>query len=165
MADYGNYIVDVNPFKLAGPPQWFLGRLFEFDPSLVIMPSRQGFYYRLAQRRRPNLPTKMVNDLLFRESDTKMLASRQLIPVTTILATANWDNPLLFKELAERAPWRQGGADKVNALLDQYDLTKQAKKNKEVEQNLTDRAKDGWKLYQHKTGQTVSMANKNRGRR
>lgn len=163
--DYGNYLVDSNPFKLAGPPRWFLGRLFEFDPSLVIMPSKQGFYYRLCQRRKPSLPMKMVNDLLFNESDTKMLASRNLIPVTTVLATANWDNPLLFKELAERAPWRVGGAEKVSKLLDEYDLSKQRTKQKEVEQDITDRAKDGWKLYQHKTGQKISLANKNRGRR
>lgn len=93
-----------------------------------------------------------------------MLAQRNLIPVTTILATANWDNPFLFKELEERAPWRLGGAEKINNLLDQYDLQKQIKKAKEVDERLTDRAKDGWKLYQHKTGQKVSLAHKNRGR-
>lgn len=159
-----NYIVDANPFKLAGPPEWWLRKLAEFDESLVVMPSKQGFYYRLCQRRPPSLKKSMVEDLLFNESDTKMLASRGLIPVTTILATANWDNPLLFKDLAERAPWRQGGAEKVNRKLEDDEFMKDMKKRAETEQMIVDRARDGWKLYQHKTGQKVSMAHKNRGR-
>lgn len=160
-----NYIVDANPFKLAGPPEWWLRKLAEFDQSLVVMPSRQGFYYRLCQRRPANLTTKMVNDLLFNESDTKMLASRGLIPVTTILSTANWDNPLLFQDLAERAPHRNGGAEKINKMLEDREFEADMKKRAATEQNIVDRAKDGWKLYQHKTGQKVSMANRNRGRR
>ena len=94
-----------------------------------------------------------------------MLASRGLIPVTTILSTANWDNPLLFKDLAERAPWRNGGADKINKKLEDDEFKKDMRKRKDVEDNIIQRAKDGWKLYKGKTGQTVSMANPNRGRR
>lgn len=150
-----NYIVDANPFHLSGPPQWWLKKLAEFDNSLVVMPSRQGFYYRLCQRRPPSLKKAMVEAALFNESDTKMLASRGLIPVTTILATANWDNPLMWIDLAERAPHRQGGAAKVNKFLEDREFDKDMKKRKETEQNLLDRAKDGWKLYQYKTGQKV----------
>jgi len=160
-----NYIVERNPFKLAGPPKWWLSKLFEFDPSLVVMPSGQGFYYRLCQRRRPSLTQKLVNDLLFNESDTKMLASKGLIPVTTILSTANWDNPLMWKDLAERAPWRNGGADKINKKLEDDEFASDMKKRKATEQNIVDRAKDGWKQYKGMTGQTISMANPNRGRR
>ena len=159
-----NYLVEKNPFKLAGPPEWWLRKLAEFDPSLVVMPSGQGFYYRLCQRRKPTLTQKLVNDLLFNESDTKMLASRGLIPVTTILSTANWDNPLLFKDLAERAPWRNGGAEKINKKLEDDEFLQDMNKRKVTEQNIVDRAKDGWKLYQNKTGQKVSMAFTNRGR-
>ena len=117
-----NYIVDANPFKLAGPPEWWLRKLAEFDQSLVVMPSRQGFYYRLCQKRPPSLTKKLIEDLLFQESDTRMLANRGLIPVTTILSTANWDNPLLFKDLAERAPHRLGGAAKVNKMLEDQEF-------------------------------------------
>ena len=78
-----NYVVDENRFRLAGPPQWWLRKLWDFDNSLVVVPSRQGFYYRLAQRRKLKLSDKVVNDALFKESDTKMLASYSLVPVTT----------------------------------------------------------------------------------
>src|SRR5271169_5749762 len=106
-----NYIPGENKFKLAGPPKWWLIKLWEFDPSLAVIPSRQGFYYRLAQRRKLDLPTRVTNDILFNSSDTKMLASLSMVPVTTILATAIWSDAM-FQELENRAPWRQGGAQK-----------------------------------------------------
>lgn len=147
-----NYIPDQNKFKLAGPPQWWLQLLWDFDPSLVVIPSRQGFYYRLAQRRKLNLSEKMVQDALFQYSDTQMLASYGLVPVTTILATANW-NPLMFQELEERAPWRLGGAQKVIQQMEDREWDDQKKLIKRNDQRMTDYAKFGWRLYQSKTGQ------------
>lgn len=147
-----NYIEDQNPFRLAGPPVYFLKQLWEFDSSLVVVPSRQGFYYRLAQRRKLKLPEKIVNDSLFKESDTKMLASYGLVPVTTIIATANWGNPVLFEELRARAPHRLGGAEKVNKMLEEQDAAREAaiaKKNDDMTSIL---AKDGWKYYRRKQG-------------
>src|SRR3990167_1033824 len=147
-----NYIRDHNPFHLAGPPRWWLRQLWDFDASLVVIPSRQGFYYRLAQRRKLNLPEHITNNALFKESDTKMLASYSLVPVTTILATANWGNPLLFQELAERAPWRQGGAEKVLNVIESHEAAKRDAIDKTIASNTTDAAKDGWKLYRKKIG-------------
>src|SRR3990167_5016561 len=129
-----NYIRDINPFHLAGPPAWWLRQLHDFDPSLVVVPSRQGFYYRLAQRRPLRLPDHIVNDALFKESDTKMLASYSLVPVTTILSTANWSNPCLFVELANRAPWRMGGAAKVNKMLEDQDRAESQQRDKKVDE-------------------------------
>ena len=135
-----NYIPDTNLFKLAGPPSWFLRRLWDFDASLVIVPSRQGFYYRLAQRRKLNLSDKI-------ESDTKMLASYSLTPVTTILATANWSNPYIFEELRRRAPWMMGGADKVNKMLDDQDQQVTDETQAKTDDQLTYLGKDAWKYY------------------
>lgn len=151
-----NFIPDQNRFKLSGPPEWWLRLLHDFDDSLYVIPSRQGFYYRLAQKRKLNLPENMVNDILFKESDTQMLASYSLVPVTTILATANW-NPLMFKELEERAPWRMGGADKVNQRLEDLEWEQHKKKLQQTDQMLTDRAREGWRSYQWKTGQRTSV--------
>ena len=94
-----------------------------------------------------------------------MLASRGLIPITTILATANWDNPLMWVDLAGRAPWRNGGAEKVIKHVEDADFAKDMKKRADVEDNITERARDGWKLYQGKTGARISNAFSNRGRR
>ena len=147
-----NYIPDVNRFKLAGPPRWFLARLWDFDPSLVIVPSRQGFYYRLSQRRKLQLAEKIVNEALWQQSDTQMLASYSLVPVTTILATANWGNPYIFRELANRAPHRMGGADEVNKMLDEQDQQDDLQKQAKTDEHLTYLGKDGWQLYRKKIG-------------
>lgn len=147
-----NYYPDVNRYQLAGPPKWFLAQLHAFDPSLVIVPSRQGFYYRLAQRRKLQLPDKMVQEALWQESDTQMLARYSLVPVTTILATANWSNPYIFVELANRAPWRMGGADKVNAMLEDEDKKKALDIQAQTDAHLTEIGKDAWKVYRKKIG-------------
>lgn len=147
-----NYIQDVNKFKLAGPPTWWLQKLWEFDATLVVIPSRQECVYRLAQRKKLNLPAHLVNDVLFKESDTRLLASYGLIPVTTILATANWSNPYLFVELANRAPWRLGGANKVSDLLEARDQQDELDKRAKTDEHLSYLGKDAWKLYNKKIG-------------
>ena len=147
-----NYIPDLNRFHLSGPTKWFQAQLWAFDPSLVIVPSRQGFYYRLAQRRKLTLPNHIVNEALWNESDTKMLASYSLVPVTTILATVNWNNPHIFVELANRAPWRMGGATKVNAMLDAQDKQDELDKGTKIDEHLTYLSKDAWKLYRKNIG-------------
>ena len=152
MARTANYIADVNRFALAGPPQWWLSKLWEFDNSLVVVPSRQGFYYRLAQRRKLRLPEHIVNDALFKESDTQMMASYSLVPVTTIIATANWDNPYMFVELSNRAPWRLGGADKVNKMLETQDKQTVQTKQKAVDEKLYYLSRDAWNFYRQKIG-------------
>jgi len=161
-----NYYPDVNRFHLAGPPVWFLAKLWEFDPSLVIVPSRQGFCYRLAQRRMLTLAEHVVNDALFKDSDTQMLASYSLIPVTSILATCNWSNPYLFVELANRAPWRQGGADAVNARLDAHDADVDAQKRDATDQHLSSLSTDAWQQYRNRIGlgRTIFLPNPGRPR-
>ena len=81
-----------------------------------------------------------------------MLASYSLVPVTTILATANWHNEYMWVELANRAPWRLGGADKVNKQLDDRDVQTSMDKVVKTDEHLTGLAKDGWQLYRKKIG-------------
>lgn len=147
-----NYIVDENRFKLAGPPKWWLTKLWDFDPSLVVVPSRQDCVYRLAQRRKLNLPEHITNDALFNFSDTKMLASYELIPVTTIIATANWSNPYMFVELGNRAPHRLGGHEKVNKMLEDQDCEEDLKVAAANDKLTTHYSKEAWKLYRKKIG-------------
>ena len=152
MLQHNNYIPDINPFNLAGPPSWWLSKLRDFDESLVVVPSRMNCVYRLAQRRKPNLAIHIVNDALFNSSDTKMLAQYSLVPITTILSTANWSNPFIFVELTKRAPWRMGGAEKYNQLVEQQDADEEAQKQAIIDERNTGLAKDSWKLYKKKIG-------------
>lgn len=152
MFDNRNYIEDENPFKLPPPPTWWLEKLHEFDPSLFVIPSRQQFCYRLAQKRPMTLPMHMVNHILFKESDTRMLARYGLIPVTTIRANPNWSNPLIWKDLHERAPWRNGGAERVAKIIESREQEQEAKRRAELDDRLQWYGKEAWEYYKMKTG-------------
>lgn len=151
-SEYTNYIEDTNRFALEVPPFWWLAKLWDFDSSLVVVPSRQSPVYRLAQRRKLTLPEKMVNDALFKESDTKMLASYSLIPVTSIVAKPNWADPYMFIELGNRAPHRQGGAEKVLAAIEEQESRDELNKQFKTDEMLSYLGKDAWGLYNKKIG-------------
>lgn len=147
-----NYLQNRNPFNLSGPPKWFLDRLWDYDSSLVVMPSHQGHFYRLAQRRKPDLRVDIVNDILKEDTDTRELYRNGLIPVTTILATANWANPEIFTELTRRAPWRNGGAAEFEKLVLGQERREKLEKAIQQDEMLTDLAKDSWRYYQKQLG-------------
>jgi len=151
-----NYIPDHNRFKLAGPPDWWLRQLWDFDSSLVVVPSRQDCVYRLAQRRKLSLPAHIVNDILFQQSDTQMLASYGLIPVTSILATAQW-SPLMFEMLKQRAPWRQDGAAAVERRLADEEEKEELNRREATTEHLSALSKDAWGLYNKKIGLRTHM--------
>lgn len=153
-----NYIEDENPFNLPAPPAWWLRRLLDFDESLVVIPSRQDHVYKLAQRRPLTLPEHITNQALWKFSDTRMLAKHGLIPITSIRSDAHWDNPAIWVDLAERAPHRQGGAEKMAAKIEAMEARAKAARDKTIDDNNTERAKDGWKHYQALTGARTSLA-------
>lgn len=153
MARLPNYIVDTNPFKLAGPPDYWLQALWDFDPSLVVMPSKMGFLYRIGQRRPPSHTVKLVEEMRKEDADALMMAKHRLVPVTTLLATANWSQfPMHMEMLRQRAPWRMGGAEVVNQRLEQQDMDEELAKKAKVDEHLTGLSKDAWGLYLKKIG-------------
>ncbi len=166
MARLNNYIPDTNPFNLAGPPDSFLRKLWEYDPSLVIMASKQGYYYRLGQKgKKLDLPAKIVHDVLKEEADSRMMASYGVVPITTVLATANWDNPLIFEALTLRAPWRQGGADAFEKKVLAQERGDKIEAAKKQDETNTYRAKDAWQYYKKKAGlQTNAFTFKGKSR-
>jgi len=116
-----------------------------------------GFFYRLGQRRKLQLPERIVNDVLKEQSDTQMLAQYNLVPVTTILATVRWDSPLIFADLTMKAPWRMGGADKYEKLLLQRERQDRLNQLTERGEQAEYLAKDAWKLYNKKIGTRTHM--------
>lgn len=147
MPKFPNFIRDRNPFSLAGPPDYFLRQLYDFDDSLVLVPSRQGFFYRLGQRRPLKLKESIVNDILKEQADTLMLASYSLVPVTTVLATCNWGDPNFFEELRRRAPWRWGGAKAYEAIINEQERKEQLEMRAKRDERNTYLAKDAWRYY------------------
>lgn len=146
-----NFISDKNPLALAAPPDWWLKRLWDFDDSLVVIPSRQMYVYRLAQRRTPDRKSKLVHELQG-GSDSQMLASYGLVPVTSIVATCKWDNPLMWANLAGRMPSRNGGAEAYEAKLLAQEKQAELDQLAQRDAMLDDVGKDSFKFYNLKRG-------------
>ena len=88
------------------------------------------------------------------QADTRMLVSYNLVPVTTILSTINWSNPMVWSELEGRAPWRQGGAEKVIKTIEDAEFDKHLRELKAQDEKLEGTAGEAWKAYQYKSGST-----------
>lgn len=147
-----NYLVSGgNPLDLKGPPEWWLKKLHEFDDSLVVIPSRLGYFYRLAQRRAPD-PKAILAHNIQGDHDSQTLARFNLIPVTTIIATARWDNPLMWNDLASRMPSRNGGAEAYEAKLLTIERQKELDELAKRDDMLDIIAKDSKKFYDLKRG-------------
>ncbi len=146
-----NYIVDGNPLNLAGPPAWWLKKLHDFDPDLVVVPSRMGYFYRLAQRRPPDAKTHLVHHLQG-DNDSNMLRRNNLVPVTTIIATCRWDNPLMWEDLRQRMPSRMGGAEKFEQALIAKENEKELRERADRDDMLTQVAKASKNWYDVKRG-------------
>lgn len=80
-----------------------------------------------------------------------------LIPVTTIRSTPNWDNPLMWVDLAERAPWRQGGAQAVIEKIEGNEATAEEQKNAQIEEHIDSLSREGWNYYNMKRGLRTRM--------
>lgn len=147
-----NWIPDVNRFNLPVPPAFWLRALWEFDSSLVVIPSKQEPLYRLAQRRKIQLPDHILKDPLFQQSDTQMMAGYGLIPVTSIMPTINWSDPSNFQELARRAPWRMGGSEEVLKKIEEQEARQELDKAATQDDMLHHLGRDAWGLYNKKIG-------------
>ena len=147
-----NWIEGKNPFKLSPPPKWWLTKLWDFDSSLVMMTSHKDRLYRLAQRRPPTPAKFLVDDLLWADSDARAMAREGLVPVTSLLAEANWENPLLFQELARRAPWRQGGTEAFLKKIEDREASEKAATEQYVSDMMDERHSDAYKLWRNRQG-------------
>jgi hypothetical protein len=153
MARLPNYIVDENPFKLAGPPDYWLQALWDFDKDLVVLPSKMGFFYRVAIKRPPNHTLQMIEEMRKEDADARMMAVHHVVPVTTLLATANWSQyPMHMEMMRQRAPWRMGGHEEVNKRIEAQEAEDEIRKQAELDAKLDDISKDAWGLYLKKLG-------------
>jgi hypothetical protein len=128
-----------------------LEKLAQFDDSLVVMPSRMGYFYRLAQRRAPD-PRARLTHHLAKDSDSEVMARYGLVPVTTIIATARWDNPIMWEDLRQRMPSRMGGAEQFEKQLLAKELEAELRQRADRDDMLDQVGKDSFKFYNLKRG-------------
>ena len=154
MKDYPNYIKGRNPFNLAGPPKHFRRALWDFDASLVVIPSITQFHYYLAQRvpKKPDLAVSVAREAMKSSPDTIQLTQHNLIPVTSILPTVNWGDPTFFQLLKQRCPDMWGGVDKYMAGVEANERKIQLAKDADIDDMLNILSKDSWKFYRKKDG-------------
>ena len=148
----GNWIADENPFKLAAPPKWWLQRLWDFDNRLVVIPSRRQMVYRLAQRHPPDPRIQAVEAAMWKDSETKMLASHGLVPVLSITPDVTWENPTIFETLKERAPWMQGGTDKFLAKVEAAEATAEQRRDADTDAMMGERYEGAWNMLRRRMG-------------
>jgi len=107
-----SYIRDRNRFNLLAPPMWVRRQLAEFDPSLVIIPSREESYHLIAQRRPFGETSHASIKGALVAPDTAMLQSYGLVRVAPLLSVTgqwNWNGfPQVLLHLAKRAGWKSG---------------------------------------------------------
>lgn len=156
-----NYITDRNKFKLAKPPAFRLRELLEFDPSLVIIPSREHSYHLLAQRERKHTLDKKIDaDII--SPDEQMLRQYNLVsPIKLVSVTGgwNWSSTDLRPLLIARSVQRNGGYEKVMAQIEQQDEDERLKRLRYRHDDiLTPRIRAGARALQMRKGSRILSA-------
>jgi hypothetical protein len=156
-----NWLATVpNPFNLPTPSAGFLQDMAAFDPDLVLYPSQQEFFYRLARRATfgPGLLSALSTG-----TDSAVCVEHKLVPVTSIKGDAHF-GPHILQWLADRDTWRHGGAKAVNRLLDERDADADKQARRERDSENTVRARSMWRTFARRTGQSVALSDVHRGR-
>lgn len=169
-----NWIPDTNRFKLPTPPAWFLQRLWDFDPILVLIPSRVSVKgatpaYLLCRRRQHSRGLGDVAMLDNKHPDTNMCYVHGLVPIAplrfnngaTTFTEAGCNS--LLAELRARDTWAvTGGHDgDADVLVDKIEAAERAQATRE-RQSLRDmfyhRARDAYRSLKARTGQRNKRA-------
>lgn len=153
-----NYFRDHNRFSLAPPPIWWLQAMQEFDPSLVILPSRVEPVYRIAQRRRHDDRALPVMANISQHGDAIMLRQYGLILVTALFsATGGWIwSTDVFTKLAQRAGWRNGLTPEQTAkAADDADRAETTKRHADRSDRLDHQIRHAETIAKLHTGKTI----------
>lgn len=153
---FSNWIADENPFSLEQPPNWWLQRLSDFDPDLVVLPSRQKRQYRIARRARLSGGMSVQTAAHNPAGDIAMLIKYTLVPVTTIVKTGpTWEIDNVLNGLRARDIWRAGGADAMADKIEAEEAAAEQKRRDATKADLQYRARDGYRTYKARTGQST----------
>lgn len=150
--------------RMAVPPAYWLRRLHDFDPELVVFPSQQvPFAYVLARkaRRTGGINAKMMEKgpgVFAPTPDTRFCVERRMLPVTLIYRhnAVSWSIDNIIAELKARDIWAVGGAAKAADLMDARDDKERQKIKDNIRQDFWNRSGEAWRSYQARTGARVS---------
>ena len=145
------------------PPAWWLHEMALFDDKLVIFPSQLRMTFILA-RRATRSAGESPHDVkgLSQNLDTLIMAKHRLVRVCEILPGVIWDQRV-FQRLAAHDIHRLGGARAVADRLDAMDDARRKQVQKDQDDEITQRAKAGYRDYKTRIGERISLA-KTQGR-
>ena len=153
--------------RMEVPPAFFLQRLHDFDAALAVVPSRQTpFAYVIARRKRYSAGV-VFTDINWMRPDTRMCYGYGLVPVCLMYKTGpTWDVDAIIRSLKARDLWAHGGAEKVADMLEAQEEAERQATRKKIRDEIWERSGDGWRTYQARTGQRMTLAPETRtGRR
>lgn len=171
-----NWLEGDNPFGLSAPPDWWLQRLYDFDPMLVMFPSHRSRQYILARRR---LRTAGLGDVAMLDNkhpDTNFCFRHGVLPINMPLKPTG-SNPwtaetiaFVIKALRARDTWQYTGGvmvgDKADAAwqaVDEYDAGIERKDKRNLRDMFYHMGRDAWRSMQARIGARNKRASEYHG--
>jgi hypothetical protein len=151
----GNWIPVPNPFNLTAPPPEWLRLIHDYDPDLVVFPSRKERVYRLARRAR--LSGGLPSDMPAHHPDTLIMKQHRLVAVSA-LPVALVSSPAIIPQLRDRDLWRFGGPEKAIEAIEAMEAAKEAKDEEKMQRRAGEYHREARKTWQYRTGSAKLMA-------
>lgn len=169
-----NWVPDANRWNLPTPPPWFLKQLYDFDPLLILVPSRKKVLgerpaYLLCRRRQRSAGLGDVALLDNKHPDTNMCHALGVLPIAPLrFKTAQTGftqgglNSLLA-ELRRRDTWAisggaDGDADAVWMAVEAQEAADKAKERQNTRDMFYHMARDAYRSIKARSGQRSKRA-------
>lgn len=159
-----NWIPDTNRFKLERPTDTFLTGLYEYDPMLVIVPSRFTRHYLLCRRRQFSAGLGDVAMIDNKHPDTNMCYGYGIVPIRPLKfgsGVINWSEAnlqSLLADLRSRDTWAHTGGplgtnpDAAWQHVEAVEARQTALQRRSFKDDMRHRARDAWRSLQARAG-------------
>jgi hypothetical protein len=147
--------------RMEVPPEWFLGRLHDYDAELVLLPSRYKPYAYVVARRsrlgRQGLTKNAIADTIT-QPDTRMCLHYGCVPVCLMFKHGPvWNVDTVLNKLKARDLWAVGGGDKAADILEAEEAKEKSDRDAAKRDELLALGRDAYKSYKMRTGQRTSL--------
>ena len=152
--------------RMEVPPEWFLGRLHDYDAELVVLPSRYKPYAYVIARRsrlgRRGLTGNAIADTIT-QPDTLMCMHYGCVPVCLMFKHGpQWAVDGVLATLTARDLWAAGGADKAADQLEADEAKEESDRREAKKDELRGLSREAYRSYKMRTGQRVVSAGHSR---
>ena len=142
-----NWIARRNPWNLPEPPAWFLRKLYDHDPMLVIFPGIRAQVYRLARKSASALKARQFAP----DEEVAELLLHGCVAVTSIMPFTKWGDEII-QWLDDHDTWKAGGGEKFVKRIEQQEADAAAKQDRLMREEAEQRAVSGYHALLNRTG-------------